>query len=379
MIIAIKFGNIRRQKMKKLFCVLLVFTMAFSAFAEFNVKVTGNAPTVSGTGSDAYNAELQKAFDDAQKQYNDLFNETFPPGSKDPLQNLLQSMGNSSAYASHGATTRAYGGYKIFSATIGMMFGVQLPSGISTVFDDLGNIGDSIAEDHDVKLGASLNIFNAHVGLNMGIFGIDKLYLGLRVGYFNLPEMWGLSFNNFTLGVTANYQIIPSLSLAGLVTWRGVSLGTGVIYNNSKVNFPVSLGDTVKEDIAGGGNVSMDPEVMLLIDTGTVIIPLEAITSIKLVIFNIPFGIGADLAFGSASVGFRSNSKISLNDLPTQYTESKKGDISIEGSVSNSASIFNFKIMTGLGFAAGPVIFDFPVTIYPAGGYNFGFTIGAVF
>jgi hypothetical protein len=367
--------------MKKLFCVLLVFTMAFSAFAEFNVKVTGNAPKVSGTGSDAYNAELQKAFDNAQKQFNDRFNETFPPGSKDPLQNLLQAMGNSSAYASHGATTRAYGGYKIFSATIGLMVGLQLPSGLGSLFDDLDKIGDSISEDHDVKFGISPNIFNAHVGLNMGIFGIDKLYLGLRLGYFNLPDLIdNFSYNNFTFGVTANYQIIPSLSLAGLVTWRGVSLGSGIIYSGSNVNIPISLGSTVEESIAGGGNIYFDPEVMLLMDTGTVIIPLEAITSIKLLIFNIPFGLGADLTFGSASVGFKANSEIGLSQLPTGLNETKeKGDISIEGSLSNSPSIFNFKIMTGFGFTAGPVVFDFPVTIYPAGGYNFGFTIGAVF
>jgi hypothetical protein len=368
--------------MKKLFCVLLVFTMAVSAFAEFKVTIKGNAPTVTGNGAAVFNAEIDAAFKELENSFNSMFKETFPEGSKEPLQGFLQSMGNSTAYASHGATTRAYGGYKIFSATIGLMVGLQLPSSLGSLFDDLDKIGDSISEDHDVKFGISPNIFNAHVGLNMGILGLDKLYLGLRFGYFNLPDLIdNFSYNNFTFGVTANYQIIPSLSLAGLVTWRGVSLGSGIIYSGSNANIPISLGDLLNEDVGGGGNsVSMDPEVTLAMDTGTVIIPLEAITSIKVLIFNIPLGIGADLAFGSTSLGFTANSEVRLNgDLPPGLSNSKNGDISIEGSLSNSPSIFNFKIMTGFGFAMGPVVIDFPFTFYPAGGYNIGITIGAVF
>jgi hypothetical protein len=364
-------------KMKKLFCLLLVFTMSIPVFAE--IKITGQAPTVTGgAGADEFNRELQEAFDDAVYQINDRFSEI----KYSNPQNLLKAMGNSSVYSSHGATTRGYGGYKIFSATIGPMFGLQVPSGISSIVDDVKNLSNTLKDKGDINLGFSPNMLNVNVGLNMGIFKLDKWYLGLRAGYFNLPNLAdNFHYNNLTLGITANYQLMPSISLAGLVAWRGISLGSGIIYNNSKISFTMPLGDPINEEIGEGGKgrIYMDPEASLNLNTKTVIVPMEAITSIKLLIFNIPFGLGADLSFGSTSLGFGITSDIELQDLQG-YTQATKGDIHVTAGASNNPSFFNFKIMTGFGVSAGPVVFDIPITFYPASkGYNFGLTIGAVF
>jgi len=372
--------------MKKLFCLLLILALAIPAFAE--IKITGNAPTVTGTGADAFNQETKAAFDDAVKQLNEQLKVFKSP------DNFLESMANSSVYASHGATTRGYGGYKLFSATVGSIFGVQLPTGISTIMDDIDSLPDKLEKDGDIKLGISPNIINVNVGLSMGILkfipenlGVikrDNLYIGLRVGYFNLSEIdlgedSKLSYNNFTFGVTANYQIIPSISLAGLIVWRGVNLGSGIIYNHSKLGFTIPV-DDIREEINYGASVVLkDPKAALDLTTNTVIIPLEAITAVKLLILNIPFGIGADLSFGSTSLGAGVDSSIGFENLPSTLKESKKGDIAVNGELSNSPSIFNFKIMTGLGITAGPVVIDIPITWYPGSGYNFGLTIGAVF
>jgi hypothetical protein len=358
--------------MKRLFCLLIIIALAVPAFAEFNVSVTGHAPTSSNTTE---NAALQLAFNGVLTDLTNQFKETLPNSP----QNLLQAMGNSSVYASHGATTRGYGGYKIFSATIGTMYGIQLPGSIASASDDLENISNIIERDGDVYLGASPNAFNVNVGLNMGIFKIEKLYLGLRVGYFKMPEgiIKDLNYQSLTLGVTANYQIIPSVSLAGFITWRGLSLGSGFIYSSSKESITIPIGDPISQT-SSGITMKMNPKATVNLDITTFTIPLEAVTAIKLLIFNIPFGVGADLAFGKTSLGLGIDSDLNITGGSGTIN---KGDISVNVSASNSPSFFNFKFMTGLGINAGPFVFDIPITYYPGKhqGLNFGLTIGAVF
>lgn len=377
--------------MKKLFCVLLVFAMAIPAFAE--IKITGSAPTIKGGYGTQYddeiiekfNSETQKTFEKALAELNNQLQFLVDP------DNFLQAMGNSSVYASHGATTRAYGGYKKFSITLGSMVGFQIPSDISSIKNDIDKLPENLKKDGDVNLGASPNMINLNVGLNMGMIKLDKLYLGLRVGYFGLPEIAlsdNLTLNNykdFTLGATVNYQIIPSFSLAGLIVWRGLSIGSGLIYNRSDVGFTIFVDDITQQIPRSSlpydtSIVLADPKAKINLNSQTYTIPLEAITSIKLIIFNIPLGIGVDLAFGSTSLGANPSADIKIEGLENPYSMDKNGDISIEGSLSNTPSFFNFKIMTGFGFSMGPVVIDIPVTFYPVNhGYNFGFTIGAVY
>jgi len=372
--------------MKKLFFLLLVFAMVIPAFAE--IKVTGHAPTVKGDGSGEFNKETADAFDDALKELNDQL-KVFKSPDK-----FLEAMGDSAVFASHGATTRGYGGYKLFSATIGAMIGAQLPTGLTSIMDDLDGLTDSLEKDGDIRLGISPNVFNVNIGLSMGILkfipenlGVikrDNLYIGLRIGYFNLPEIdlgddSKLNYNNFTFGVTANYQIIPSISIAGLVVWRGVNLGTGILYNHSKLSFGITV-DDIRQPVEKGANILLDnPKASIDLTSNTVTIPLEAITAVKLLIFNIPIGIGADLAFGSTSLGAGIDTSIKFENLPSGLSKAQDGDITASGDLSNSPHFFNFKIMTGFGITAGPVVIDIPLTFYPSGGFNFGFTIGAVF
>jgi hypothetical protein len=374
--------NYRKKefKMKKLFCVLLVFAAAGFVFAD--ITVSGHAPKVSGVGSDIFNQEIENTFQKALAELNSQLQFFKSP------DNFLRAMGNSNVYSSHGATTRAYGGYKTFTAALGPTFGFQLPSGIASLMDDLEGLSDSLTEDGDINLGVNPNAINLNVGLNLGIFKLKKIYLGLRIGYFGLSDL-PISdnleiddYSNFTFGATVNYQIIPSLSLAGLITWRGISLGSGLIYNRSNINMSISV-DNIEQKIDGAGNskvVIEKPRASVSLSTDTYTIPLEAITAIKLIFINIPLGIGADIAFGKTALGAGLHADIDIKGLPAVYTIDKKGDVGANGKVSNSPSAFNFKIMTGLGFAFGPVILDIPLTLYPANhGYNLGFTIGAVF
>jgi len=374
--------------MKKLFCVLLVFAMAIPTFAD-NIKfvVTGKAPTLKGDASSGFsgiiddvNDQMKDAFDELLGTLSDQFNE-MPFGS--PTK-FLGAMANSSVYGSHGATTRAYGGYKMLSATIGSMFGFQLPNGLVSIINDINGISDTIKEDGDLNLGVGPNVFNVNFGLHMGFIKLDKLYLGARLGYFKLPSLINdFNYDYLTLGVTANYQIIPSLSLAGLITCRGLSLGSGLLYNKSNIKITVPVGDPINEQIGDDdsiGYVRLKPKASLNLKINTVTIPIEAVTAIKLLIFNIPLGLGADIAFGKTDLGFGVDSDIDL-DLKkgNGLSQATKGNLSVKAGANASPTVFNFKIMTGFGFVMGPVVIDIPLTIYPANnGYTFGLTMGAV-
>jgi hypothetical protein len=370
--------------MKKLSCLLLILALTVPAFAE--IKVTGTAPTVTGTGADLFNKATEEAFKNAIDDLNDKLKVFKGPDS------LLEAMGNSSVYASHGATTRGYGGYKIFTATIGPMVGFQLPKDIASLMDDMDGLSDSLDKDGDVKFGISPNVLNANVGLSLGVFkflpehlGVlkrDNLYLGLRIGYFNLQDfIEDFDYSSFTFGLTVNYQIIPSVSLAGLIAWRGVSLGSGLLYNHSKTSISMAVTDTEPQDIVGYDSklAFKDPRVSINLTTNTFTIPLEAVTAIKLVIFNIHFGLGADLAFGATTFGAGITTATEYENLPDNFQKDKEGQVTANGELSILPSFFNFKIMTGLGITAGPVVFDIPITYYPASGYSIGLTIGAVF
>jgi len=374
--------------MRKLVCVLLVFAMAIPAFAQ-QLHVTGTPPEVSGSSVSGFNnANIATAFSQILTELNSQFSNI----SYNNPQKFLQGMGNSSVYASHGATTRAYGGYKRFSATLGSTVGLQLPESLLTIYDNVDGISDSLEREGDINLGYSPNFFNASVGINMGVIKFlpkhlgflkrDNLYVGLRAGYFSLPPgfLEDISYKSLTLGITANYQLIPTVGV-GVIKWRGVNLGTGFIYNSSSFGISgLPMGGEIKKPIVSGYNLVIEPKAYMNMDVTTYTIPLEAVTAIKLLIFNIPFGLGADIAFGKASADFGLSSDVNYDNLPSGYTQVKKGDITVSGGVSNSPSIFNFKIMTGIGVNFGPVVLDVPITIYPAvNGYSFGITAGAVF
>jgi hypothetical protein len=369
--------------MKKIACILLLAAIAAtSAFAQ--LTATGRAPQVTGlTGGAAVDAEfnslLNGAFDDL---LNDLNKQLREVAFGNP-SNFVKAMGNASAFGSHGATNRHYAGYKIFSASLGFMAGIQLPEELGAFIEHAGDLGNRLTEDGDINLGLNPQFFNAQVGFNTS-FLVKNLYLGLRLGFFNLPssEAIPLSCKTFTLGVLANYQFIPKLSLAKVIEWRGLNFGSGIIYHNSQASLAgVSIGDAIPPiTVSGDTTISMDPTASFNFKINTVTVPLEAMTAIKLVFLNIPLGLGVDMVFGSSDLRFGVDSDINLDGLPAGATQSSKGSISVSGGAKEAPSFFNLKLMTGLGLCFGPVYLDIPFTYYfITQGYNLGITLGVSF
>jgi len=103
----------------KIFCAILFLAGTISVFA---LDINHKSPTFESTGDPLSTPAVVKAFNDGisgafDKAFDELKKET---GSIDAKpEDFIQSWGNSAVFASHGATQRAYGEYKLFSFTLG--------------------------------------------------------------------------------------------------------------------------------------------------------------------------------------------------------------------------------------------------------------------
>ena len=303
---------------------------------------------------------------------------------------------------------RAYADYKFMSISIGSMFGLKLPEGSTDTFSSMlsggeGDLGGLMSEN--MVFGINPQFFSLHVGFNpsalIEVFP-KNLFLGLRLGFFGLPNVpisidsdvsANLNFNTFTIGLTATYQLLPTLNLVGeTIKWRGVSVSSGLIFQTTTLDLAVPF-DPVTQDIGNvdgsidlsGLQLVIDPKAMLNMTINTFTIPIEVMTSIKLLFLNIPFGIGFDIGFGNSSLSVGAEARINVEDTTGANSnlirQDKPGSLSI-GIKSNdiAPSAFNFKIMTGLGFTFGDAfVIDIPITFYITDGFNLGFTLGVRF
>jgi hypothetical protein len=368
---------------KKVLCAILVLAGTISAFA---LNIDGKAPTFTGVNDPTISAAIDAAFGVA---FGGVFGQLKEKaqGIDDKPEQFIRSWGNSGVFASHGATQRAYGDYKLFAFTLGPMLGLQLPGNPFNIAGDLGNLAEKLNKDGDIKLGLNPQIISAKIGINASKFLLDKLHLGLHFGSMKLDKLFvdGFSFNTFSLGATANYQLIPQLNLAGLLLWRGVNVGSGLIYQGTKIGYTIGLGTCEQPLVVSGttvGNFSIAPVLFLDMNINTVTIPLEATTAVRLLRFlNIPLGVGVDLGFGKSDLKIGMNGDISVTNLTASYPgiSVKPGNVSVTAGGDMLPSFFNLKFMTGFGFNFGPAILDIPVTIYADKGYNVGITVGVVF
>jgi hypothetical protein len=178
--------------------------------------------------------------------------------------------------------------------------------------------------------------------------------------------------------------------LGGLFVWRGLNVGTGFFWQNTSLGLTTSIIpeedlpsfsiETISETI----NMRFNEVFHLGIDTNTFIVPIEAMTSIRLFGFlNAALGAGVDIAFGSSSISAHGSFDADLDSvsgLPLGVTMDRAPGLSYRLEGKSAPSIFNLKIMGAAGFNLGPVIIDIPVTYYfLENGYSFGFTFGLTF
>jgi hypothetical protein len=364
--------------MKKIMTPVLLLTLT-GMTRLFAIDVTFTPPKFGGAPPaivDPINSQLESIF----AQYENEIGNTLRFININPAK-LINAFASSSVFASTGATQRGYGGYELFAVTVGAMGGFMIPN-LFSVFGEINSLLGDVERLNDLRLGFNPQILNAQIGFNTS-FLVDKLYLGLKLGYFRL-DTGQVAFSTPSIGVTANYQLLPQIRIpTGIILWRGINLGSGLIYQNTNMEIGIPLPSRSEQLNVMGLNITtmrIESKLILEFIKNTLTIPLEAVTSLRLLGFlNLSLGLGADLGFGLTDFRLTGKATAYFDDLPDFLNPIQDPGLSATTGGTNSPDLLNPKLMAGLGFSVGPVIIDIPVTIYPLNsGYNFGITLGFI-
>ena len=335
-------------------------------------KFGGNSPIVN---------EINRLLESIFAQYEDEIGDTLGFIDINP-NGLTSAFASSSVFASTGATQRGYGGYDKFAVTIGAMGGLKVPGNPFSAVREITGLLDDVKNLDDISLGFNPQVLNAQIGFNAS-FLLDKLYLGLKLGYFNLGS-GPITFTTPSIGLMANYQLLPQIRIpTGILVWRGINLGTGLIYQYTNMEIGIPLPSKTEQLNVLGYTITtmvINSKLTLDFEKNTFAIPLEAITSLRLLsFFNLSVGLGADLGFGSTNFKLTGTSTATFENLPDFLNPLQNAGLAVSTGGKSSPDFFNPKLMAGLGFNIGPVILDVPLTYYYLnGGYNLGITLGFI-
>ena len=302
---------------------------------------------------------------------------------------LAQGFGNANVYVTQVAAQHARQDYRFLAVTLGTMMGAQLPAFTPS---ELQNAFEDLEKEGDLFLGAAWQLWSLQFGLNAG-FLIDNLHLGFKIGKLSLedvPGMEGFSFNSLNLGVTASYQLFKERSLLGLIKWRGLSVGSGLIVQNTKTLFELSLPQLEQELIETGipgfgdfsGTITLDPSLEVGTRASSLTIPIEAFTGLRLLfLLELTLGAGIDLSFGSSEIILRALGVTGIDveaaDLPLEDVITP-GEVVIDAGTEDNPSFMRPRIFAGVGFNLGPVMLEIPLTWYLTSGFSVGLTLGIV-
>ena len=382
---------------------LLVFLfLLFLAGMVFAGPFTITSPTfksdIPGVDIGILNSAAENAFNSLQNTINGSLPDNF--------SNFARGFANASVFSSDGASQRGYEGYNSFSFTTGLTLAFQVPQ-LTKIMNVMNNGGEGIEPDFiknivNIPFGIDGKL-TAQLGINTSKFLLKDFYLGFKFSMFNTG--WAIPsdffyFETMSVGINASYQLISQKRLlADLLVWRGLNLETGFTWQKttSRLSTPAlsEIDDVIGElrnipvtiplpapigdyDI----NMQIDGSLHLNFDTYTYIIPIEAMTSLRVLGFlNVALGAGCDIAFGLSSIKAYGSLFVSNNpDLPVGITMDKKPSLTLDLPGTSSPAFFNPKIMGAMGFNFGPVIIDIPVTYYFVdNGYSLGITLGLTF
>lgn len=339
------------KKIGSLIFVLMIF-FAFRDAGALTFKLYDSAGNpISNAGTDALFADLNNTV-----------------GKYTNQKQLALGSANAGVYSSSAATQRGYQGYDLFAISVGTMIGVQAPSLNPGYYS---KIGSELKANGDLYAGAAWNPLVFQLGINAAALSdaFKDFYFALKFGSLKV-KVGDFQFDSFIIGALANYQLINDHSIgANSLKWRGISVGTGLIYQSNKIDLKLPFNG----QLFNGGiyQVKLD-SIDTGIETTAFIIPVEATTAVRLLyILNLSVGAGFDLAAGS--------SKIKLGNTSTVTAGAIGGRLVVDGSTTGDGpTILRPKVTAGVGLGIGPVVIDLPVTYYLMSGFNAGLTFTIV-
>lgn len=295
----------------------------------------------------------------------------------DYMPELTRAFGNANTYASHAATLRGYQGYDLFAISAGSMVSVQSPKDDPKFYK---KIKDEL-DFGDLYAGVGGNPAVIQVGINLG-FIIEDLYLSFKFGKFSYnvnTSDYKIDYKSNLSGLMLNYQLFKEKSiLSRALLWRGISLGSGFIYSNNIVSFNKDL--DLLTVTSGGYTALVDPSVDLVLDTKSIVVPVELYTSIRL-FYLLSLGVGAGVdyvPYGKTNFKLKSAGSVLITAAPAGV--GTVGATSIEANTNDiEPDKLRSKIMANIGIGIGPFFIDMPASYYfTDNGYAVGLSTGIV-
>lgn len=289
---------------------------------------------------------------------------------------LARGFANANAYSSHAGTIQGYQNYDLFFVSIGVMGGLQAPSGDADYYNK-DTIEDDLEADGDVHAGVALGVaINAGIHAKFIAYG---LYLTGIFGRVDIgEEQDDYTFESTTIGGRINYALIQTHGiLLGFLKWRGLSIGTGFIYQKAEASMLYEFDSITQATTVPGVSLVVDPSARFKFETTTYTVPVDIVTSFQLLwLFNITAGAGVDFVMGHTDLTLTSGGSINVTGTNETIIP---GSITITGETDDvSPDRVRPKIMAGLGLQLGPVKIDMPVIYYPSAGAAIGLTAAFV-
>lgn len=375
--------------MKRLLIICFA-TLLIAVQPLLAATITGTAPQLQVNISGSWypvdvSTEFNQALTDANAELAKY---------KDQEQ-LAIGFANANAYSTSVATQQGYQNYSLFAITTGVMVAAQAPTNNIDYYKS-GKMEDDIKAKGDLYAGvagsAALN-----VGINVG-FLVPGLYVNAKFGKFNSAWVYDnddFSFNTFVVGAGITYSLFDEMGI-GLARWRGLTVGTGLVYQTTDVSYRVKLDSKYQPftitNVGGTGsnvtgNVVVDPTFDITLDMYTLSVPFEINTAVQLLwLFNLNLGAGIDLVTGNSDLVLKSAADATIEDIAVDGAQLQKeqyqvtpGNLTIDGqTLGKKPKLARARIMTGIGFNFGPVKIDVPIIYYLDSGAAIGVTAGII-
>ena len=335
--------NFRGGIMKKVLIAVLLAAM-----------IIGN---VSALDVDFYDLPAAWAadFNNIEDELRDKIAEKY--GKYEKGEKLNKGIGNANALTAGGGYMHTANGYDWITVAVSVNGAVAMDKLALGQFND--DFFDEFEDEGDMYMGAGLQVITASVGFNLGhLLKWDHgLYITLKGGVSKLSTD-DFDFDAYNLGFMVNYQLIEAKGSSRAVKWRGLNVGAGLNYFSSTVKWTMDDLEPVSVK-QGGHKFTYDTDLDVKSETSRFIIPVEINTGVKLTIFELFGGLGADFMFGG-------DNEVSVSSI-AEVTKSDSTDVGhakMKMSKDGDLDTVKFRFTVGLGFSLGPVRIEIPYTQY---------------
>lgn len=318
------------KKQVSLFVALvLVTTGTFAGSSKIELVAPQiSAWTVGGSdasaGISSANGQITPLFSQLQNTLNtDYFSKLHD------LDQLGKGFANANSAAFDNASLLSFQTYDLFALMGGFNLGLALPS---TDPNKIASSFGDILDKGDVYLGLGTGGAAAQLGVNIGLF-VPNLYLSGKFGFIPKTSFTSstadVSFQQGMFGLGANYTLFPQIDLLfGFIKWRGLSVGSGLVYNGNSTDVTLKIADYSKPsgsfDPDGGGFIPSQSltadltniRAKLTVENSSVVIPIEIMTSLQALWFlNVGLGAGVDLTFASSNIKLAGSADMNVSGI----------------------------------------------------------------